>query len=177
MFERQVKRALMIVGGAIVVSCDGADDPLSPGDYLGQYALVQVNGKDLGWYHQLGAVDCTAAFTSGSLIMTRSPHGVEQFQFRLDYNYRCLGIDPYDGTDVLVVVGTEIKADSDFLVLNGIGPDLIGGTSHDKWSLDVRPRGEDLEVRIYGLNGQFWGDPVFVMGPRVAYDGPCFIGC
>jgi hypothetical protein len=75
------------------------------------------------------------------------------------------------------VTGTDVKPTETLLVLNGYGPDMVSGTGADRWSLEARPVGPNLDVRIWGLNGQLWADPVFLLGPRQPYDGPCFVGC
>ena len=56
--------AQVVSGGVLCValSCDNAVAPaLKLDDHVGMYALAQVDGHQLGWYHQMGAVDCSAA--------------------------------------------------------------------------------------------------------------------
>ncbi|HEX6313886.1 MAG TPA: hypothetical protein VFZ73_03470 [Gemmatimonadaceae bacterium] len=179
MARRSVLRGLrlsVIAWLAVTTSC-GADEVLSPADFEGQYPLVQVNGRGRDWFHQVSQ-ECQAAFRTGSLIITTSStRRVKQFRFRVDYDYRCLGTHPVDGSATLDVTGTEVKSTEAMLVLNGYGPDMVSGLGADRWSLEARPVGANLEVRIWGLNGQLWGEPVFLMGPKQTYDGPCFVGC
>ena len=154
-------------------SCDAAEQVLSPTDYSGQYALTSVNGRDLGWFDYIAGADCQVAYTSGLLVITDK----RQFRLVIDYDLRCFGTDPFDGHDNVIVVGTDIKPTETNLVLNGVGPDMIGGRGFDRWSIDVRPIGANVEMTFFGFNGEFFADPVFVLGPREPYTGPCFIGC
>src|SRR5262245_7940797 len=91
----------MIAALSTAVACGGDDDDLNPVDYAGSYALAKVDGHEPGWYHQMGAVDCQLAFTSGSLVITAN----KQFRLQLAYDFRCFGTDPFDGSDYLVIVG------------------------------------------------------------------------
>ena len=145
-----------------LLSCGGAEAALSPSDHLGRYALAQVDGHDLGWYHQLNAVDCAAAFTSGELVMGPA----EEFSLELAYDYRCLGAQPFDGSDEFRVVGFDITALPGRIVLNGTGPDFTGLDYFD-WTLNVRPlAGDRVELRFGGRQGGYWGDPVLILGPK-----------
>lgn len=152
-----------------LLSC-GAERALNEGDHFGTYALAQVDGHDLGWYHQLNAVDCAAAFTSGELVIGPGNY----FLLRLSYDFRCLGADPFDGSDGFGVLGSSIIALPDKLTLNGTGPDLIGGpASLDRWTLNVVPlAGDRIELRFAGSEGEYWGDPVLIMGPKVPHPDP-----
>jgi len=170
---RSWTRVAMIAALSSALACGDDEEDLNPADYAGFYALAQVDGHDPGWYHQMGGVDCEVAFTSGSLVITAN----KQFRLDLDYDFRCFGTDPFDGSDVLVIIGTDIKSSPGQIVLNGIGPDFIGGTSRERWSFDAYPRGDHLEMRFYGLVREYWADPLLMMGPKEPYDGPCFIGC
>jgi hypothetical protein len=168
-------RTLLVLAAAFAISCDGSD-PLSPSDFEGEYPLVQVNDHDLGWYLDEG--ECQIAYTSGSLIITSgATTGRKQFLFRANYNVRCLGVDPFDGSGFLDVRGTDVHPDDNMLVLNGLGPDLIAGFGSERWTLEARPAGPNLDVSIVGLNAQLWGDHVFLVGPKQPYGGPCIFGC
>jgi hypothetical protein len=144
--------------------------PLKPGDYVGHYQLAEVDGHQLGWYHQLAAVDCSAAFTTGRLTIAPDRY----FHLSLRYNFRCLGTDPFDGEGVLGVSGDDIRSTKDVIVLNGYGPDLIGPGA-DRWSLEVRPQGsgDRIEVRFWGFAREYWADPILMMGPKETYDPAC----
>jgi len=144
--------------------------PLQPAEFVGHYQLSSVDGHPLGWYHQLGAVDCSAAFTTGRLTIAPDQY----FHLYLRYDYRCLGTDPFDGEGVLGVSGAEIRSTEDVIVLNGYGPDVFG-LGVGKWSIEIRPQASNaqLEVRFWGLARQYWADPVLVMGPRETYNPAC----
>ena len=163
---RALSRGILVAAVLAQASC-GAEQALNQGDHSGRYALVQVDGHDLGWYHQLNAVDCAAAFTSGELVMGPGDY----FLLQLSYNFRCLGADPFDGSDRFAVFGGTIIALPDKLTLNGTGPDLIGGPqSLDRWTLNVVPlAGDRIELRFAGFEGQYWGDPILILGPKVPH--------
>lgn len=146
----------------------GVDQALRPGDHVGRYPLTQVSGQELDWYHQLEGIDCRAAFTSGELTIAAD----QAFRLELAYDFRCLGATSYDGSDVLVVTGNTIRGRPEALLLNGWGPDLIGGTGIDRWSLDVRPVDVYLDVRFLGLPRDLYGAFVFRMGPQEPIDEP-----
>jgi hypothetical protein len=165
-------RALVVAIIAITVasSCDsGVVEPLKAADYVGRYALSAVDGHQPGWYHQLAGVDCSAAFMPGELVIRPDM----SWRLELPYNFRCLGVDPFDGADVLVVQGFQLRATAEQLLLNGHGPDLIRGPGYiDRWSLNIHPLepGSHLEVRFSGFERDYWGDPVLTMGPRAPVD-------
>jgi hypothetical protein len=174
---RASARAIVLTITATITTSCNADRALSPADYEGEYPLLQVNDHDLGWYNDVNG-ECQVAFTAGSLILASGEAtGKKQFLFRVNYNVRCLGVDPFDGSGFLDVRGTDVKPADGKLVLNGFGPDMITGLGADRWTLEVRPIGSNLDVRIWGLNGQLWSDPVFIMGPKQPYTGPCIFGC
>ena len=156
-----------------LVSCDNTVAPMKLGDHVGMYALAQVDGHQLGWYHQMGAVDCSAAFTHGGL--TIGPD--EYWRLELAYDVRCLGTDPFDGSDTLFAVGYVVRPTPQRIVLNGFGPDLIGRPAN--WSIEVRPLAPDslVEVRFLGSVRDDWADPVLTLGPQKPLDGSCFIRC
>jgi hypothetical protein len=169
MMSALLRMIVLAMTSMVVMSCN-ADRLLSPADYEGEYPLLQVNDRDLGWYHDVPG-ECQLAYTSGSLVITSSQStGREQFLFRVDFNVRCLGVDPFDGSGSLGVQGTDVKPGDGKLVLNGFGPSPVIGV--DRWSLEVRPVGSNIDVRILGVNGELWADPVFIMGPKQAYTGP-----
>ena len=166
-------RALATVAVCGVLSCD--EQPVAPLDvanYVGHYELAQVDGHELGWYHQLQGVDCSAAFTSGRLSIAPD----RAFRLQLYFKFRCLGTDPFDGEDAIEVTGNLIRPTEELIVLNGWGPDVVG-PGIDKWSLDVRPldSGEHVEVRFWGLVRQYWADPILRMGPKETFDYACII--
>ena len=162
---RAFSRATMVAVLSAQISC-GAEQALDHGDHLGRYALVQVDGHDLGWYHQLNAVDCAAAFTTGELVMGPG----EEFYLELAFNFRCFGAQPYDGSDEFRVVGYDIVSFPDRIVLNGNGPDL-GVPGDFGWVLNVRPlAGDRIELRFAGFEGEYWGDPVLILGPKEPHD-------
>lgn len=169
-----LRTIVLTMTSMVTISCN-ADRLLSPADYEGEYPLLQVNDRDLGWYHDVLS-ECQLAYTSGSLIITSGQStGPRQFLFRVDFNMRCLGVDPFDGSGFLDVRGTDVKPSDGKLVLNGFGPSPIIGV--DRWSLEVRPIGSNIDVRIWGVNGELLADPVFIMGPKQAHTGPCVFGC
>ncbi len=171
-----LRTIVLTMTSMVTISCN-ADRLLSPADYEGEYPLLQVNDRDLGWYHDVLS-ECQLAYTSGSLIITSGQStGTTQFLFRVNFNIRCLGVDPFDGTGFLDVRGADVKPADGKLVLNGFGPDMIAGFGADRWTLEVRPVGPNVDVRIRGLNGEFWATPVFIMGPKQTYTGPCIYGC
>ena len=140
----------------------GADAIFDPADIAGRYPLVQVDGHALGWYHQLGAVDCRAAFLVGELDILPN----RSFDLHLDYDYRCLGANPFDGSANLRVHGNRMREAGDVVQLLGFGPDLINPSYIDNWTLEVRVSGPEVTVRFAGFARTYWGDPVLTMGPR-----------
>src|SRR5262245_30199954 len=108
--ERSWRRAGRIVLLASAMSCGNETvAPLRPDDFVGHYELMQVDGHQPGWYHQLAGVDCSAAFTSG--LLTIAPD--RYFNLRLPYKFRCLGANPFDGEGTLGVAGDQIRATKD----------------------------------------------------------------
>ena len=168
--------AQVVSGGVLcgALSCDNAVAPaLKLDDHVGMYALAQVDGHQLGWYHQMGAVDCSAAFTHGGLTIGAD----KSWRMALAYDFRCLGTHPFDSSDTLFVVGYVVRPSPQLIVLNGFGPDMIGRPAN--WSIEVRPLSPDslVEVRFLGAARDDWGDPVLTLGPQKPLDGSCFIRC
>ena len=170
--ERKWTGVITSAALASALSCHESVAPLQLADYVGHYELAQVDGHQPGWYHQLAAVDCTAAFTSGRLTIAPD----RSFNLYLRYDFRCLGPDPFDGAGALHVNGNQIQSTEDVIVLNGYGPDLVGG-GIDKWSVEIRPQasGEQLEVRFWGFAREYWADPILMMGPRETFDPACIL--
>jgi len=140
----------------------GAEAAFDPADVAGRYPLSQVDGHAPGWYHQLGAIDCQAAFIAGKLEI--QPTGA--FDLDLDYDFRCIGTDPFDGSGNLSVYGSSMREEGEVLMLYGFGPDLINPPSTDHWTLEARRSGSQLIVRFVGFARTYWGDPVLTLGPK-----------
>lgn len=145
------------------VACSGGETaaPLSTADFVGRYPLAQVDGRPLGWYHQLNGVNCRAAFRVGELSITEE----KSWRLDLDYDYRCLGAVSGDGEGHLGAFGNVVRATAGLIILNGFGPDpVLPGPAN--WTIEVRPVGESIEVRFTGSAREFWADPILIMGPR-----------
>lgn len=148
---------------AIIVALSGcADDPFSPEEVAGYYPLASVDGHDVGWYHDVAGADCQVAFIAGGLEIL--PSG--SFNLGLDYNTRCFGTDPFDGSGILGVVGSTTREDGDVVLLQGSGPDMINPAHFDRWTLEVRIEGPQLTLRFVGFPRTWWGDPILGLGPR-----------
>lgn len=134
-----------------------------PSELAGEYPLNQVDGHAPGWYHHLGAVDCQVAFMQGEL--TLSANGA--FFLHLDYNIRCLGPAPFDGTGTLGIIGNSMTEEKGVVVLRGSGPNLVAPQlGVDNWTLELRRNDPLVTLRFAGFYREFWADPVLTMGPR-----------
>jgi hypothetical protein len=152
---------------SIIIALNGCDDdPFRPEDVAGFYPLASVDGHDVGWYHDVGAVDCQVAFIAGGLEILSSG----KFDLDLDYNARCLGTDPFDASGSLRVFGSSTRKDGDVLILEGKGPDMIYPASLSRWTLEVHVAGSQLTVRFVGFPRTWWGDPILGVGPREELD-------
>jgi hypothetical protein len=161
---RHRKRTLLglvaLIAGAF--SCSDSTAPLSTADYVGEYELTAVDGHPIGWYHQLNGVNCRAAFTLGELSISAAM----QWRLDLEYDYRCLGAVSGDGEGRLTTYGTVVRSTPALFTLHGTGPDPINPAFAVNWSIEVRPVGENLELRFTGAVREFWADPVLTMEPR-----------
>ena len=143
-------------------------DAFDPADVAGFYALHEVDGHALGWYHQLGAVDCRVAFVAGELELAPNAY----FILHLDYNFRCLGTDPGDGSSSMGIHGQIRSRKNQAYVLGGTGPNFFDTTrGFDSWTLEVTPNGEYVTLRFAGDYRSYFADPVLTMGPRAAAPG------
>ena len=147
----------------IVVALFGcADDPFSPEEVAGYYPLASVDGYDVGWYHDVGGADCQVAFVAGGLEIQASG----EFDFDVDYDVRCFGVDPFDAAGYLHVFGDRTREEDGILLLEGWGPDLINPVYSDRWTLQVERSGDHLTLRFVGFAREWWGDPILGLGPR-----------
>ncbi|HEX9564973.1 MAG TPA: hypothetical protein VF981_13410, partial [Gemmatimonadaceae bacterium] len=63
-------RVTQVCAVGVVMGLSGcSDSSLAPEDLAGVYPFSQINGHAAGWYHPLAGVDCSAAFTTGSLTI------------------------------------------------------------------------------------------------------------
>lgn len=156
-----------LVAVPVIVALSGcAKDPFKPEDVAGFYPLSSVDGHDVGWYHNVAATDCQVAFIAGGLEIL--PSG--EFDLDLDFNARCFGTDPFDGSGFLHVFGKTTRKDGDVLLLQGTGPDMVHTSFTTRWTLEVRVAGEQLTVRFVGFPRTWWGDPILGLGPREELD-------
>jgi hypothetical protein len=163
-----LRRALILGAFVLVPACRvgyGVDeeDRLDPAAVAGVYRLHQVDGHDIPWYHQLAGVDCRAAFVVGQLELETDA----SFFLTLDYDYRCLGANPGDGSATLTVRGTIRHRDDGIYYLHGTGPNFVNPQlGVDRWTLSVTPNGEFVTLRFTETYGEFFADPILTMGPR-----------
>lgn len=154
-------RALGVAALVVLASCRETTSTLNTDDYVGHYPLAQIDGRPIGWYHQLNGVNCRAAFRVGSLSISSG----QQWRLDLEYDYRCLGAVSGDGEARLGAYGNMVRSTERLIVLNGFGPDpVLPGPIN--WTIEVRPIGESVEVRFTGTVREFWADPILIMGPR-----------
>lgn len=97
------------------------EEAFDPTEVAGLYVLNQVDGHAIGWYHDLGTVDCQAAFINGQLELATNG----QFDLDLDFNIRCFGTDPFDGTGRINVYGSRMRKEGDLVLLTGLGPNFV----------------------------------------------------
>jgi hypothetical protein len=95
-----------------------------PAEVAGVYAISEVDGHPLGWYHHLAAVDCQAAFIDGQLDIGENG----QYIIDLDYNFRCIGTDSFDGSDRFYAHGSIRYKEGEVFVLQGLGPNFVDPT-------------------------------------------------
>jgi hypothetical protein len=157
-------RSFIVIVSTIVIAALGCskDDPLSPESLAGIYPLAQVNGGDPSAYHPVGALNCTAAFQTGSLEIKRN----HDFQLDIAYFYVCQTPSVNDGAGIITVYGDGARVINGVLYLDGCGPALTGQSTCPPWSLEVRKSSPNLAVRFLSTAALFWGDPTFTMGPR-----------
>ena len=159
----------------IVALCIGcANEPqepefYDPADVAGFYALHEVDGHAIGWYHSMAAVDCQVAFVTGRLELAPNAN----FILDLGYNFRCIGTNPVDGSSSMRIQGKIRYRENQAYVLGGIGPNLVEPERvFDNWTLEVTPNGEHVTLRFAGGYRSYFADPVITMGPRVAWEYP-----
>ena len=150
----------------VALSGCGAGDAFKPEDVAGFYPLASVDGHDVGWYHDVAAADCQVAFIAGGLEVL--PSGA--FELDLDYNVRCFGTDPFDGTGNLHVFGGTTRQEGGVILLHGRGPDMINPAYTERWTLEVQAAGPQLTLRFVGFPRTWWGDPILGLGPREELD-------
>ena len=163
-------RPLVGLGLLLLSACrqsfgSGDDIPQSfnQADVAGFYAIHQVEGHDIPWYHQIGGVNCQVAFSSGGLDIDP----VSGFTLDLDYNYRCVDGDPPDGSGSIFVRGAIRYYLKGTYALAGTGPNLIAPQAgFDDWFMTVKPDGDFLEFKFTGVYGDYMGNPVLTLGPR-----------
>lgn len=164
------KTALTLSCALIGAACrsEEAFDPsaiehFDPADVAGFYALNQVDGHAIGWYHQMAAVDCQIAFIGGELELAPNAN----FDLDLDYNFRCIGTDPVDGSGSMKIFGRIRYKENGAYILGGSGPNLIDPErALDNWALEVRPNDPFVTLRFAGFYREYFADPVLTMGPR-----------
>lgn len=146
-------------------SNDDIPQSFNQADVAGYYAIHQVEGHDIPWYHQIGGANCQVAFVTGGLEIA----AVAGFSLDLDYNYRCVDSDPPDGSGSIRIRGAiryYLKGD---YALGGTGPNLIvPEQGFDDWFMTITPDGEFLRFRFTGLYGDYMGNPELTLGPRTA---------
>jgi hypothetical protein len=134
-----------------------------PAEVAGFYSLQQVDGHAIGWYHQMGAVDCQVAFIAGELEIAINAN----FVLDLDFNFRCLGTDPADGAGTMSITGTIRYKENGAWMLGGLGPNFVEPERNvDNWLLEVRPSDPSVSLRFAGFYRDYFADPVLTMGPR-----------
>ena len=166
----RVVRVLALSATIVVTGCrqsfgSGDDLPRSvdPAEIEGFYAIHQVDGHDLGWYHNLGGVNCQLAFLEGGLEVSSDL----RFFLELGYNYRCVANEALDGSDVLRIQGTVLNESDGVFALQGFGPNLFEPERGiDNWNLAFSKTGEFITLRITGKYRDFMADPVLTLGPR-----------
>ena len=163
------KPAVMLSAALIVAGCaDNATEPapqetFDPAEVAGVYAIHEVDGHPVGWYHDLGAVDCQAAFLDGQLDIGENG----QYILDLDYDFRCLGTDPFDGSGRFYAQGTIKYKEGEVFVLSGLGPNFVDPARvWDNWTFELRPNGDYVELRFAEFYRDYWADPVITLGPR-----------
>lgn len=163
------KPALMLSVALIVAGCaDNATEPapeetFDPAEVAGVYAIHEVDGHPVGWYHDLAAVDCQAAFLDGQLDIGENG----QYILDLDYDFRCLGTDPFDGSGRFYAQGTIKYKEGEVFVLSGLGPNFVDPARvWDNWTFELRPNGDYVELRFAEFYRDYWADPVITLGPR-----------
>ena len=166
-----VARTAWTVGYVLTVAGCGAEGPpdpseieyFDPAEVAGIYALSQVDNRAPGWYHQMGAVDCQIAFIGGDLEVASNAN----FELDLDYNFRCIGTNPVDGSGAMKIVGRVLFKENDAFILGGSGPNFVEPErSVDNWRLEVRPHDPFVTLRFAGFYREYFADPVLTMGPR-----------
>lgn len=134
-----------------------------PAEVAGFYALHQVDGHAIGWYHHMAAVDCQIAFIEGELELAPNAN----FELDLDYNFRCIGTSPVDGSGTMKVFGRIRYMENDAYILGGSGPNFVEPERGlDNWMLEVRLNDPFVTLRFAGLYREYFADPVLTMGPR-----------
>jgi hypothetical protein len=160
-----LKGSMVLV--AVVAACNQSsgleDTSFDPADIAGVYDLHQVDGHDLGWYHDLAAVDCQVAFVDGQLELDTD----SRFLLSLDYDYRCVDANPVDGSSRLGVQGTILRRSGNTYYLGGLGPGYHPiGVGIDNWTLSLTPDGAFVTLRFTGAYGSYFADPIITLGPR-----------
>lgn len=163
------KPAIMLSVVLIAAGCaDNATEPpeeeyFDPAEVAGVYAIHEVDGHPVGWYHHLAAVDCQAAFVDGQLDIGENG----QYIIDLAYNFRCIGTESFDGSDRFYAHGSIRYKEGEVFVLQGLGPNFVDPARvWDNWTFEVRPNGDYVELRFAGFYREYWADPVITLGPR-----------
>lgn len=149
------KTALTLNYILTVAACgtEGSVDPseieyFDPAEVAGFYALNQVDGHAPGWYHQMGAVDCQVAFIGGELEVAPNAN----FELDLDYDFRCIGTNPVDGSGAMKISGKIRYKENDAFILGGLGPNLVEPERNvDNWLLEVRSNDPFVRLRFAGF--------------------------
>jgi len=162
-----VKPAFALGLVALCTACRVSDlqepESFDPAEVAGVYAIQEVDGHPVGWYHDLAAVSCQVAFIDGELDIGASG----EFTLDLDYNFRCLGAESGDGSARFYAHGNAVWKEGDLVFLRGLGPNFVNPLQlWDNWTFELKPDDAYVTLRFTGSHRAYFGDPVITLGPR-----------